>query len=246
MTRVPKCLSAILAALALGLTACGSGDNSNVANDINVSTNEQTDVLDDVVPPPDAPPPKRYALDDAARRGLIEYEVRGNGSSSGESLQIKVQRLSAEPIQIYVAPGTVFKTGSKGVQSMVARSIVREIAEAAAESAVEAALEAALEETGVVELADNAVRNLVIEAYCRDFELENPSEENGFVTASVDARSAAILQAADEQGLGTAATQAAVWMDRGVEPEAIAKKFEASPADFEAASRLLAQLPRRG
>ncbi|HEX6377232.1 MAG TPA: hypothetical protein VFZ91_16095 [Allosphingosinicella sp.] len=227
---------------ALSLAACGSPENTNTSGNANGAV-ATVDNGGTYVEPPAAEPtvPKRYALDEAARRGLVEYQVTGRGGSSGAALTLKIQRLAADPIEVYVAPGTVFNTGSKGVQSMVARSIVKEIAEAAAEQIAEAALE----ESGVVELVDDAVHNFLVEAYCRDFELANPSAQDSFTVASVDKRSAALFQAARERGLDVTATQAAIWMDRGVTPAAIAEKFDATAADFEAASALLAQLPAR-
>lgn len=245
MKKLGKNLFLILGmVLAMGITSCGSPENSNTNN---VITNNYSDVEREQVPDltPSTVETKRYALHEAAELGLITYEVTGNGNSSGESLKIKVQRISSEPVQVYVAPGTVFRTGSKGVQSMVAKSIARELGEAVAEDAVKAVVEAALDESGVLQLADQSAHTLLVEAYCRDFELENPSGEDGFTASSVDRRAAALFAAADSQGLGIEATQAAIWMDRGVSQADIAKKFEATPADFEAASRLLEQLPAR-
>lgn len=244
MKKLGKNLSLIFGmVLAMGLASCGSPENSNTNN---VSTdNNLVGQLESASPPQptEVEPPKRHALHEAAKRGLITYEVTGNGDSSGQSLKIKVQRTSSEPIQVYVAPGTVFETGSKGVQSMVAKSIARELGEAVAEEALQAAVEAALDEKGVLLLADQSTHTLLVEAYCRDFELENPSGEDGFTASSVDGRAAALFEAAERQGLGIHATQAAIWMDRGVTQADIAQKFEATPADFEAASRLLEQLP---
>lgn len=252
MAKLGNSLSLIFGmVVALALAGCGpsGGSDTNNASAENYAAVEPPPISMppdlEPVPDPEAEPPKRYALHDAAKLGLISYEVRGNGGSSGESLEVKVQRISPEPIQVYVAPGTVFKTGSKGVQSMVATSIAREIGEAVAETAIEAAVEAAFSEDGVVQLADRAERTLLLEAYCRDFALDNPSDEDGFKAASVDRRAAVLLKAADSQGLSIDATQAAVWMDRGVTPSEIAKKFKATPADFQAASRLLKQFPAR-
>lgn len=240
MTKARKCLISILGlVIAAGLGACGAEPTPNAAADSNYST-APTEAPIVETPPVVPPAPTRYTLDEAAKRGLIEYEVKGRGGSSGPALELKVRRLKAERIEIYVPPGTVFETGSSGVQSMVAKSIIRQIAEDVAEEVGERVLEEIVD--GVVGLDDDDSRTFLIEAYCRDFELENPSPQDGFVSAAVDLRSAAILQAADEQNLGVRATQAAVWMDRGVEPLTIAKQFPATPEDFDAAARLLAGL----
>jgi hypothetical protein len=240
MSKPGRRRSGFLAMLmALGLAACSSSDSSNTANntaDIDVVADDPAGNVGPIVAEP--VPPQRYTLEEAASRGLVSYEIAGRNGSSGAALTLKIRRLVAEPIEVYVPPGTVFQTGSSGVQSMVARSIVKEIAEEVAEEIAKKALE----ESGVVELIDDAVHNFLIEAYCRDFELDNPSPQDGFTAGSVDGHAAALLEAAHYRGLGLEATQAAIWMDRGVTPEHISEKFDATPEDFEAAASLLAAL----
>lgn len=228
--------------LALGLAACGGSEESDSDNAITTTTN--TALIAEETTANVAPPmvtsvaTKRYALAEAAQRGLVGYEVAGRDGSSGPALTLKIRRLVAEPIEIYVPPGTVFKTGSAGVQTMVARSILGEIAK----DITQELIQTALEESGVVELIDDAVHNFLVEAYCRDFELENPSPQDAFTVAHVDPRARALFAAARDRGLGIDAIQAAIWMDRGVTPDRISKMYPATPEDFEAASLLLAGL----
>lgn len=230
--------------LTLGLAACDSSEDFNSSNRTVDSNNTTETVLTNTDPVlPDEPPvPRRYALHDAARLGLIEYQVTGNGYSSGPALQLQLRRTTAEPIELYVDPGTVFGTGSQGVQSMAARSILREIAEGIAEEIIEAAVD----ESGVIELVDDATHTYLLEAYCLDFELANPSERDAFAASSADARTAALFEAADEQRPSVRAMQVAIWMDRdGATPEAISEVFRFTAEDLEAATRLLTQLPPR-
>jgi hypothetical protein len=237
-----RALSAIAAMLmAIGLTACGSADVSNNSVDAADSNTVADEATNDVAPPPVPEPaaPERYTLDEAAQRGLISYEVTGRGGSTGAALTLKIHRLVAEPIKVYVEPGTVFRPGSEGAQSMVARSIVEEIAEAVGEEIAKKALD----DNGVVELTDDADHYFRIEAYCRDLELENPSPQDSFTPGAVDRRDAALLRAARDLDLRQTATQAAIWMERGATQEDIHPKFPAATdEDFEAASALLDSL----
>ena len=226
MANISSRILAIAIPLLLALSSCGGGESNNGA-EANVTENNFgaaiPSVADEPAPVP-PPPPERVALHEAARRGLITYEVTGNGSSSGASLELRVRRHTPEPLTLYVAPGTVFGSRSSRVQRMVAR---------------------ALADAPEIQLADNEYQDLTVEAYCLDIELDNPSADNVFTAGSIDARAAAILREAESQGLEMEAIQAAIWMDEGATDQAIASVFPASPAHLAAARALLERLPRR-
>lgn len=181
------------------------------------------------------PPLKGYALHDAVSRNLIEYQVTGLGGSSGDSLQIKVRRMTSTPITVYVAPGTVFATGSAGVQSMVGYSISGAIIDPGT---------GAMQPMNTMHLSDDAFHSFYVQAYCLDFALENPTPQDVFEVRAVDPRAATVLTAAKSEGLSIPATQAAIWMDRDhVTKQRIATKFAASEQDIEDAWQLLMRLP---
>jgi hypothetical protein len=241
MVGFKRRLTAIVGLLvAMSLGACGAPDNSTVLN--NAAVEPSVGPVEQNLGPVQAPPSitRRYALQEAAQRGLIEYRIAGNGASSGESLAITMRRTTAEPIDLYIEPGTVFRPDSSAAQSMVARSFLRELAEHIAEEVAERLVD----EGGTIHLADDAEHNVLIEAYCRDLELANPSAQDGFTFASVDARSATLLAAARARGLDLVATQAAIWMDRGATGEEILRHFVATALQLEQAGALVASLPR--
>lgn len=223
---------------ALALTACGPSSNSigaNISNDTNAGGIVLDEpVIDNAVQPIEAAAATESFLD-AARQRLIEYEVVGLDASSGDSLRIRVRRLAARPIRLRIAPGTVFATGSRGVQRMAAFSVSGEVETPGSDS---------VRPTDTIDLDTDGFREFILKAYCLDFELENPSPGNRFQAQSVDNRAAAILAAANQQGLGVAATQAAIWLDRGVTGEEIRQKFEVTDQDLAQAGQLLAGLPR--
>jgi hypothetical protein len=217
--------------LALALTSCDGGGgvpdpgNNVVDNMVDLGGNVGPEQEGGSTPQEEPRPPERLALHEAARRGLVEYEVTGRGASSGDSLTLRVRRTTAQPVSLYVAPGTVFGSGSSRVQRMVARSIAG---------------------SDAIDLLDDAFRDLIVEAYCMDIDLANPSTDDRFTAASIDERAAAILREAQSQDLGIAATQSAIWMDLGATDEDITEVFEASAEDLAAARAVLARLPRRG
>jgi hypothetical protein len=184
-------------------------------------------------PPMDSSAPSdtpRYALEDAAARGLIEYEVRGTGASSGEALMLTVRRLSDTSIDVYLVPGTVFVPGNSGAQSMVGWSVVR--------GAVMRDDSKQLTPDDVVDVTSMYLPDLdphiyVVEAYCLDFDLDNPQQADTFkprlaeraeaaqiataVPASAavapDIRAAQIIREGKRDGFSFRAIQVALWAD---------------------------------
>lgn len=78
----------------------------------------------------------------------------------------------------------------------------------------------------------------VLEAYCAEFEKDNPSASTTFQLGDVDAPLACILQAAG--ALSTEAMPAAVWMQTDRVPyDHIHAKFPVSRADWQAAQAVI-------
>lgn len=223
--------------LALAIASCGGSDGdggpvNNMAAEDNQQGTQETVVIEEPIPAVEQP----LALHDAERAGLVEYQVTGTGNSSGDSLRIRVRRTTSRPVTLYIAPGTVFGTRSAGVQRMVAWSVSGSVVDENS---------GLIEPTETIHLDDDRNQEFVVEAYCMDIELENPSSEDEFAARSVDQRAAAILSEANGQGLGLAATQAAIWMDQGVTGDEIVEKFEATQEELEQARQLLTRLPPR-
>jgi hypothetical protein len=191
----------------------------------------------DEVPTPEPPvtPREPLSLADAAQQGFVEYTVLGTDASSGDSLRIEIRRTSNDDVTVNVEPGTVFTTESRESQSMVAFGVSGAEIEPGTDQ---------LERTDTIDLWDDLPHVYLLEAYCLDFELENPSPQDRFVPAAVDSRLATLLKEAKTAGLTMPATQAAIWMDHGhITKQEIQTKFDASDQELEDAWELLQRLP---
>ena len=54
----------------------------------------------------------------AVQKGLVEVQVQGRGSSTGDSVQVSVRRTTPQNVTVVVEPGTVINSKSGDVQSM--------------------------------------------------------------------------------------------------------------------------------
>jgi len=186
---------------------------------------------------PDAAAPAgtpRYSLREAAERGLVQYEVAGRGASSGPALVLGIQRLSDAEFDVYVAPGTVFMPGGGDVQRMVAWGVIGVIG---ADGTVQPATS--------VYLPTQEVKLVLLEAYCLDFELENPAVEHRFQAVAAPAvRAAQLIYEGKRNGLSTGAIQTAIWVQEdSLERQEIQAKFDATDEEVDDAFELLKRTP---
>ncbi|MBI2188748.1 MAG: hypothetical protein HYU37_16745 [Acidobacteria bacterium] len=206
-------------------------------------------------PPLDASAPAgtpRYSLEDAAARGLIEYEIEGTGASSGESLTFAVRRLSDSDIDVYIVPGTVLMPSSSGAQRMVAWNVVRGIVVNENETTRD------LGTVTSIYLPDTSLRLYTVEAYCLDFDLENPADTDRFepvlanvvpaqpIAAAVepDVRAAQLMRRGKDAGLSFRGIQVAIWADRNHKTkEEIAAKFSVEDQEMNDAFQMLLNTP---
>lgn len=235
---------AMLIAAILGVIGgCGRGDEEG--GDTQTVAQQSHTAIDTAAilapAPMDSSAPSgtpRYSLQEAKQRGLIDYTVAGRGASSGGSLLLVVQRITDTPIDIYVAPGTTFLPGSGSAQRMVAWGVMGRVV-------VEADTAHLFPMTSIY-LPSLDAQAFMVEAYCLDFHLENPSPQDRFVAAAEpDVRAAQILQESKKEGLSIRATQTAIWIDENhVTKQEIQTKFEASDQEVEDAFEMLKRLPR--
>lgn len=223
--------------LALLVVACGSGNQSPApTNDVAGSIVENGTFNDSTAVRDSDEGFDRYSLDEAARQGLVEYEINGTGASSGDALKLHIRRLAATSITLFVRAGTVFATGSPGVQNMVGHFVSGVVLDPAVGN---------LQPTDTIQLDDTDLHTFYVRAYCLNFNLDNPSPNDTFQVQSVNSRVATVLDAASSRGLSMPATQAAIWMDRDhVTKHEITEKFDAATEqDLESAWELLKSLP---
>lgn len=211
-------------------------------------TRAATDVSTLTAPAPldeDAPyDTPRYSLQEAVSRGLVDYEIRGNGNSSGDSLTMTMRRLSFSAIDVYIVPGTIFVSGNANAQRMVGWRVV---------GVVE--LDQKTYETTSMYLPDTIQRTFVIEAYCLDFRRDNPSASDVFITSdlassvavadTLDLRAAQIIAEGKKRNLTIAGLQSAIWVDHeGISRKELETKFSAADGkDLDDAFNFLQTLP---
>jgi hypothetical protein len=214
--------AAILVSLAAG---CGSG-----SDDAQDSTKTSPFVASPFPQHSDG-----YGLAEAKEKGLIEYEVRGTGSSSGDALMLSIRRTGDQTIVVYVDMGTVFGPNDAQYQRMVATGVRGLVVNQSTGSYMP---------TTEIRLDDMEPKLYVVEAFCMDFNLHNPAEAAVMTPLAIDARSAAVLTQAKSAGLSMPGTQAALWIDRDhVTKEKIQAIFEASDKDIEDAFEMLKTMP---
>lgn len=190
--------------------------------------------------PADTP---RYALHEAAAKGLVEYEMRGINNSSGDSLLVVIRRLVDRDIDIYIIPGSVFRPASDKVQQMVAWGVAGAVVP-----------NRPLQPVSSMYLSNYDVRGFILEAYCLNFSLENPSPKDNFqpvaamagspVDQAIDVRAAQIIYEGKKRGLPIPGIQSAVWADHEhLTKQEIQTKFSASAKEMDDAFEMVKNMP---
>jgi hypothetical protein len=170
-------------------------------------------------------------LADAAAAGRIEIQITGLGASTGDSIVVTVRRLVKETLRLTLAPGTVLKSGNQQTQDMVTAKLEGERIPGD---------ESRYWVMSEIVLSDDRTRSFIIEAYCLDFDKDNPSSSSSYRLLSVDPRAKKIILAGMERKLSPEVIQAAIWMDRGgLTESALKQRFPVDDNDIKAARSLL-------
>jgi len=177
-------------------------------------------------------------LVNAINSGKVRATFRGRGSSSGDSMIVtvaKTNRAGRGPLVLSVPAGTRLNSASASVQNMVIAGVRgRMIDSHRFQPATE------------IELASTAPVSFLLEAYCAEFEKDNPSSSSGFSAGGWDKTLAAVLKEAKRRGLSPAATQAAVWIvTDDISLDALQEKFSVSQAEWNQA-RAVVERTRKG
>jgi hypothetical protein len=134
--------------------------------------------------------------------GIVSANIRGTGSSSGSAIRVsiaKTPKAGPGPVSISVPPGTMLRSRDGAVQNMVVAGVLGRWAGG----------DSYYPSSNIVVSGSTPV-DYVLEAYCAEFEKDNPSETTGFDVESPDPTLANIFKQATN--LSTAAKQAAVWL----------------------------------
>lgn len=159
----------------------------------------------------------------------------GNGASSGNSIDAVLRNNTGREIEVDVfMRQPIYLTNSGVGQNMIASMVV-----GADGSYMHNGKRA------IVTLKSSQPFKASMVAYCVDFEKENPTSTEEFAVAQVPAHLAPVIARINEYAQAnpnanvTAAAQVAIWMAQNESPEAIAKKFDFTPADEQLARKFL-------
>lgn len=205
---------------------------------------------------------RSMSLPAAVNAGLVRASVFGTGGSSGDTIKLSVSktaRAGADDLSLSVPPGTRLASSDSSAQSMVIAGIAgRMIDEDSYEpvsgiflsdsshrpairqprrSAVLPVTLSASNRGNASTLADSS-GVYILEAYCTEFEKDNPSASTRFSFGSVDRNLACILNKADSIRV----KQAAIWIyTDGVTYAHLKEKFPISGSEWQEARSVVAR-----
>jgi hypothetical protein len=174
-------------------------------------------------------------LGEAVKEKKVKVEITGLGGSSGDTIQITVQRVVSEILHLTLDSGTVFLSKSGKVQNMVCSRIRGERTGPTK-----------FRPRSEIVLRDNLKHAYIVESYCLDFHKANPGQDDQFEISTPDLRAKKILEAARNKSLNTATVQSAIWIDReGLSDKELKNRFPVSDTEIKAARDLLLQLKNK-
>ena len=190
-----------------GTTASGADVTHTYSNDgtyivkLTVTDNSSladTDTIEITVTTP------RYTLSEAVDKNFVKAEMTGSGASSGDSINLKLTRLTHYTTEISVPKGTVL-LASGAAQNMVVYK-------------VSGIPEGTMWITPIskIVLDSSEPQTFILDAYCLDFHKENPSSSTKFSVGTLtDPQIIRIFDALDKLSSDTTsvgAIQTAIWV----------------------------------
>lgn len=172
------------------------------------------------------------------RSGNLSIEnLRGTGSSSGLSIQGRIENTTSSPIRIRISLRPAIFLGnrtSRSRQNMIAFSIFQRGG-------------GYYKREGVSYIEFPANQSVAVDmiAYCADFEKENPSSTDSFEAYAVPEELAAVTRKiaayknANPDEEVTVAAQVALWLGQGLSPSQIRTTFQFTPSDERKARQIL-------
>jgi hypothetical protein len=94
-------------------------------------------------------------------------------------------------------------------------------------------------------LSDDAEHTFLVEAYCLDFEKDNPQAADRFSLTNIDARSLDVVRRAKTRSKSVRVAQAALWLDRGVPERELIERFPISTSELAAALAGIGRSPAK-
>jgi len=178
---------------------------------------------------------KVIQLGDALSKGNVTLTARGNGSSSGSAVLGTLKNNLPDEIHIdVILSGGIYLKNSGSGQNMIATRIFLSNGSYKMSG-----------KSKFISLSANKDIQILIIAYCADFELENPNTTESFSRVSIPSNLQSIASKisryeADNFGNNLVnPIQLALWRFQGVSRKDIEKKFRFTDADWEIAAIII-------
>jgi len=176
-------------------------------------------------------------LSEAVSSGNVTLSAQGNGSSSGNAVDGVLRNNTPNKIRINVnLSGGIYLSNSGSGQNMIATQIFLSDGGYYIESGTQGKY---------IELSPKINTKISFNAYCADFDLENPSMFETFSHVSMPfglQSIAAKISRYEEENFGgdlTVSIQLALWRSQGLNRRKIEEKFDFTNDDWEIATKIL-------
>ena len=179
------------------------------------------------------PQTQKVSLERAIEQGLVRAEFQGMGSSTGDSILLKITNLAVLPLEVEIAPGTVLEDSSASYQDMIVER-VRGIPKGGY----------TFQPQDRILLPAKATEEYVLLAYCLNLDRDNPTPKTRFRlrrTGHPEVQKLfAILPQASESERTIEAIQIAIWVIiQDVTWGELQSRLSATDADIADARHLL-------
>jgi len=181
----------------------------------------------EAIPSNDEPtrdPVTSATLYQAIADGLVEASFQGTGSSTGDSIMVRVQKTATAgsgPLVLSVPAGSLLRNNDPSVQDMVVQRVQGR-----------STGDGMYVEEATITLYDDSPETYILSAYCANFDEDNPSEASRF---TLDAPQGGVYRCIMDTGadLSIDAVQAAVWMHSdGLSYGQMNERFEITRGDW--------------
>ena len=244
MQKPSLCLTLIVLILVISACAAGPGPDAKATTVAAEATQTRAAEIEATLAAAPAKPkvveltpaltPKGLlTLSQALEQGLVEAQVRGNGSSSGDSIIVELTSKVPRALELTIPAGTVLRSKDPAAQNMVVLA-VRGIPIGGGR----------FRPVSTMRLTSDDPQEFLLEAYCLDFDRENPSGSTGFSVGELASPQVqAVFEALDkvpaaQRTIG--AIQTAIWaVSDDVCERELQARFQVGAADLEAAQDIL-------
>ena len=170
------------------------------------------------------------SINEALRKGKILIEIEDLGGSTGDCLVLYVKKNTKENMDIFIPVGTVFKSKTQNIQNMIAYKVKGIMVD-----------EKRYLETEYITLSSDLTYKVLVEAYCLDFQKDNPNKESRFDISGINKSSKCIILYGKKNGANNNVIQSAIWMHReNITDDALKKRFPVNSNEITLARKILA------